>query len=254
LKAQAVLVHSSGQQLTRMMKILISVSDICSCDLKSLCSQDLEVVHRKSDVRKKGYTRGWELMLSYDFRTGLVAGFCKGTSSSYIVESIKLLKACGPEVRHPLLLSMVLFGHDSSFESDIKQRGVREWLRRLEHAIAMRPELEEKEGYMKYGVVDLGAMNRDLVECHAQVLWQRPISYLRIIDSFKEALELFYNNLPEKRKIPEIKETQTSMLSRLEFYRKKWQGIDTYAATTIERLEIQKSSVRSHPFLCIVRI
>jgi hypothetical protein len=110
-----------------------------------------------------------------------------------------------------------------------------------------------EEGYAKEGVVDLDAVNRDLVECHAQVLWKRPISYLRITDSFKEAMELFYKNLPEERKNLEIKKTQASMLSRLEFYRKKWQGIETYASTTLERLETQKSSVRPPSFLYMVK-
>ncbi|PMD36365.1 hypothetical protein L207DRAFT_637477 [Hyaloscypha variabilis F] len=200
----------------------------------------LQVVQRKSDVRKKGYTRGWELMLSYDFRTGLMAGFCKGTPSSHIVESIKSLKACCREICHPLLLPMILFSHDAP--SDIKQRDARDWLRKLEHAIAMRPDSEEG-GYMKDGVVNLDMVNRDLVQCHAQVLWQRPISYLRIIDSFKEALELFYNNIPENKRYPETEKIQISMLSRLEFYRKKWQGIETYANTTLERLATQKSSL-----------
>jgi hypothetical protein len=149
---------------------------------------------------------------------------------------------------------MILFVHDASFKSDIKQRDARDWLRRLEHAIAMRSDGEEKEGYMRDGVVDLDVVNRDLVECHAQVLWQRPISYLRIIDSFKEALEIFYNNIPEKRRYTETEKIQISMLSRLEFYRKKWQGIETYANTTLERLATQKSSVRPNFQLCMVKI
>jgi hypothetical protein len=28
-------------------------------------TQVTEIIHRKSDVRKKGKTRGWEMMLSY---------------------------------------------------------------------------------------------------------------------------------------------------------------------------------------------
>jgi hypothetical protein len=188
-------------------------------------------------------------MLSHDFRTGITTGFCKGTPSSDIAESINFLKACGPEICHPLLLPLIVFSHDASFKPDIKQRDARDWLRRLEHAISMRSEIEEREGYIREGVVDLDAVNRDLVECHAQVLWKRPIAFLRITDSFKETMELFYNNLPEERKNPRIKKTQTSMLSRLEFYKKKWEGIETYASTTLERIETQKSSVRPYSFL-----
>jgi len=188
-------------------------------------------------------------MLSHDFRTGVTTGFCKGTPSSDIVESISLLKGCGLEICHPLLLPLIIFSHDASFKSDIKQRDARDWLRRLEHTISMRSGIEEREGYVtEEGVVDLDAVNRDLVLCHAQVLWKRPIAFLRITDSFKEAMELFYNSMPEERKNPRIKKTQDSMLSRLEFYKKKWEGIETYASTTSERLEMQKSSVRPNLF------
>lgn len=186
--------------------------------------------------------RGWELMLSHDFRTGITTGFCKGTSSSNIVESMALLRGCGPDICHPLLFPLILFSLDASYKPDIKQRDARDQLRRLEHAISMRPEVEDREGYVKDEVVDL-------VECHSQVLWQRPIAYLRIAGSLQEAMDTFYNGLPEERKNQGITKTHASMLSRLEFYGKKWEGVETYASTTIERLEIQKSAVRHYPFL-----
>ncbi|OWP03416.1 hypothetical protein B2J93_7434 [Marssonina coronariae] len=203
----------------------------------------LQIVYRKSDVRKKGYTRGWELMLSHDVNNGITAGFCKGTPSSDIVECIKHLKECVLQIGHPMLLPIIIFSHDVSFKTDIKQREARDWLRRLEHAVSMRSEIEEREGYVKEGVVDLDAVNRDLVECHSQVLWKRPKAYLEILKGIEVAMAKFYEVLPESRKEKPMKALQASMLARMEFYRVKLQGIESYAHTTLQRLEIQRSAL-----------
>jgi hypothetical protein len=202
-----------------------------------------EIIYRKSDVRKKGYTRGWELMLSHDVNNGITTGFAKGTPSSDMVECIMHLKACVLQVGHPMLLPVIIFSHDVSYKSDIKQRDARDWLRRLEHAVSMRSEIEEREGYVKEGVVDLDAVNRDLVECHSQVLWKRPKAYLEILACIEKAMNNFFEKLPEARRDMDMRKLQASMLARLEFYRVKLQGIDSYAYTTLQRLDIQRSAV-----------
>ena len=46
----------------------------CSLDSSQpdyLTNPRLQIIFRKSDVRKKGKTRGWELMLSHDFVNGM---------------------------------------------------------------------------------------------------------------------------------------------------------------------------------------
>jgi hypothetical protein len=205
-----------------------------------------EIVYRKSDVRKKGYTRGWELTLSHSINETLTTGFCKGTPSSDIVECIKHLKACSSQVFHPLLLPTIIFSHDISFKTEIKQRDARDWLRRLEHAVSMRSEIQEQEGYVsKDGIVDLDAVNRDLVECHSQVLWKRPKAYLEILDEMEISMEKFLSKLPERRRVKEMRQLHASMLARLDFYKIKLRGIDSYAHTTLQRLDIQRSAVRS---------
>jgi hypothetical protein len=143
-----------------------------------------------------------------------------------------------------MLLPIIIFSHEVSFKTDIKQRDARDWLRKLEHAVSMRSEIEEKEGYVKEGVVDLDAVNRDLVECHSQVLWKRPKAYLEILAGIEKGMEKFYDKLPEQRKDGSMRTLQASMLARLEFYRVKLQGIESYAYTTLQRLDIQRSAVR----------
>jgi hypothetical protein len=61
----------------------------------------LQIIFRKSDVRKKGKTRGWQLDLSHDINQGMTTGFCKGTASSDIVECVKHLKSCAGQIGHP---------------------------------------------------------------------------------------------------------------------------------------------------------
>lgn len=203
-----------------------------------------EIIFRKSDVRKKGFTRGWELALSTSVRTGVTTGFFKGTPSSDVVECLRHLKQCGKQIQHPLLLPIIIFSHDVSFKTDIKQREARDWLRRLEHAVSLRSEIQEQEGYVtKEGVVDLDAVNRDLVECHSQVLWKRPKAYLQLCASIEQAMDQYYARLPEERRDVETKKLHSSMQSRMDFYRVKLQGIESYAYTTLKRLDIQRSAV-----------
>ncbi|CAI4217887.1 unnamed protein product [Parascedosporium putredinis] len=60
-----------------------------------------EFIFRKSDVRKKGRTRGWETMLSYNFQTGITTGYVKGTPNTDITTAISHLKACSGQAGHP---------------------------------------------------------------------------------------------------------------------------------------------------------
>ncbi|KAJ9161560.1 Magnesium transport protein CorA [Coniochaeta hoffmannii] len=208
----------------------------------------LQIIFRKSDVRKKGKTRGWELMLSHSFRTGITTGYAKGTESSDMVGSVKHLKACAAQVMHPLLLPIIILSHDLSTKVDQKQREARDWLRRLEHAVSMRNEIVEAEGYVKQDYMDLDQINRDLVECHSQVLWKRPQAYQEIIDGINTAMTRFWEKASQDPEAyggrgGEVDRLHRSMLGRLEFYSAKLKGTENYAHTTLERLTIQRAAL-----------
>jgi hypothetical protein len=213
-----------------------------------LHSPTQEIIFRKSDVRKKGKTRGWELMLSHSFRTGITTGYAKGTESSDMVESVKHLMACARQVMHPLLLPIIILSHDLSTKNDQKQREARDWLRRLEHAVSMRNDIVETEGYVKQDYMDLDQINRDLVECHSQVLWKRPQAYQEIIDGINTAMKRFWD-MAERDPASyggrggEVDRLHRSMLGRLEFYSAKLKGTENYAHTTLERLTIQRAAL-----------
>ncbi|WDK15899.1 hypothetical protein CGRA01v4_07180 [Colletotrichum graminicola] len=210
----------------------------------------LQIIFRKSDVRKKGKTRGWEIMLSHCFSTGITSGFVKGTPSSDIVSAIQHLTFCARQVGHPMLLPIIILSHDLSSQNDQKQRDARDWLRKLEHAVSMRNEIEDEEGYVsKDGYLEVDAISRDLVECHSQVLWKRPQAYLEIVKEMEAGLEKFKKMVPAEHLPSDLDKLHRSMIARLDFYRLKLKGIENYQATTLERLHIQRSAVC---FFCFV--
>ncbi|GJC95376.1 protein kinase [Colletotrichum higginsianum] len=204
----------------------------------------LQIIFRKSDVRKKGKTRGWEIMLSHCFSNGITSGYVKGTPSSDIVAAIQHLTFCARQVGHPMLLPIIILSHDLSSQNDQKQRDARDWLRKLEHAVSMRNEIEDEEGYVsKDGYLEVDAISRDLVECHSQVLWKRPQAYLEIVKEIEAGLHKFKEKVPADHLTPDLDKLHRSMIARLDFYRLKLKGIENYQATTLERLHIQRSAL-----------
>ncbi len=152
-----------------------------------------DVVHRKSDVRKKGKTRGWEMMLSYSFKTGITSGYIKGTPSSDVVTALSHLQSCASQIGHPLLLSTILLAYDLSPANDQKQRDARDWVRRLENAVSLRDEIQESEMYFQDGLLEIDGLSRDLVECHGHVMWKRPQAYMALCDEMIKAMDTTQN-------------------------------------------------------------
>lgn len=194
-------------------------------------------------------------MLSHSFRTNITTGYAKGTASSDLVESIKHLRACAAQILHPLLLPVIILSHDLAPKNDVKQRTARDWLRNLEHAVSMRADvLEEESKYITgEGVVDLDQINRDLVECHSQVLWKRPQAYQEIIRGLHGALDRFWERARDDPAYGgaggEVDKLQRNFRGRLEFYQAKLKGTENYAHITLERLAIQRAAVSQTPFL-----
>ncbi|PMB69586.1 hypothetical protein BM221_004230 [Beauveria bassiana] len=226
----------------------------------------LHIVHRKSDVRKKGRTRGWEMMLSHSFATGVTTGFVKGTPSSDIVAALRHLRACAAQAGHPLLLPTIILAHDLAPANDQKQRDARDWLRRLEHAVSMRDEIEVGEQYFQNGQLEVDGLNRDLVECHSNVLWKRPQAYMALTGEMEKAMGLFKDmheataaarsnqsaeaeaeaeaaaaaRDEERRQLDRL---HRSMLARMYFYKVKLTGLENYIHTTLQRLKVQREAL-----------
>ncbi|KAK5990066.1 hypothetical protein PT974_08329 [Cladobotryum mycophilum] len=213
----------------------------------------LQIVHRKSDVRKKGKTRGWEIMLSHCFKTATTSGFVKGTVSSDIKPALTHLLACAKQIGHPMLLPTIILSYDLSPANDQKQRGARDWLRKLEHAVSMRDEVEEKDQYSSGDTLQVDGLNRDLVECHGHVMWKRPQAYFVLVREMELCMERFKvlwldakrwdmtdEELAHRKEIDKL---HRSMMSRLEFYKIKLKGLENYIHTTLERLKVQREAL-----------
>ncbi|KAM0562190.1 hypothetical protein ACHAPJ_002635 [Fusarium lateritium] len=215
----------------------------------------LQIIHRKSDVLKKGRTRGWEMLLSYSFKTGITTGFIKGTPSSEVEKSLTHLRACADQVGHPILLPIIILSYDLSPENDEKQRKARHWLRRLENAVSLRNEVEEQEQYFQDGLIDIDGLSRDLVECHGNVMWKRPQAYEALVKEIEKAMENFRDMSTklgpaaeeqgevERKQRKEIDKLHRSMLSRLDFYKVKLKGLENYIHITLERLKVQREAL-----------
>ncbi|PKS10220.1 hypothetical protein jhhlp_001970 [Lomentospora prolificans] len=203
---------------------------------------NLQLIFRKSDVRKKGRTRGWETMLSYNFRTGMTTGYVKGTPNTDITTAINHIKACAGQVSHPLLLPMVMLSFELAPENEIRQRQARDWLRRLEHAISGRDEIKDEESYVKSGVLDMDGITRDMYECNGQVLWKKPQAYMETIKEFRKAMMRFRDQVSEDKFVGELDKMHRSMMARMEFYMSKLKGLENYSWTTLERLRIQREA------------
>ncbi|GAB1315448.1 hypothetical protein MFIFM68171_05658 [Madurella fahalii] len=202
-----------------------------------------QMIFRRSGVWRDGRTTGLEMILSHELKTGITTGFRKGTPSSEIQEAIDLLQDCTSDLGHALLLPLIVLGSQYSWKAERHQREAREWLRRMESVIAMRHNIAPDSAFLTNGVLDIVAINRDLVECHAQVLLKRPSAYITVIDAMEHAAACFIANLPEERNSTDVKRFQQAVELRLGFYKRRWEGIEVYANTTLQRLEIQRNAL-----------
>ena len=221
-----------------------------------------DIIFRKSDTRKQGKTEGWDVSLSYSFNTGITTGFVKGTATSHIAECLDSLRSCAADTAHPLLLPLLLLSRDLGSGRDEQLRATRDWVRRLERDISQRlggdDDAPTRAGRGLHaflgggrpaprapdGLADIEATTRALVECHAQVLRKRPADWLEIIRNMDATMRRFRDRVPPARWTAELDALHAGLAGRLDFYRIKLHGIEGYAHTTMERLEIQRKAVR----------
>ncbi|KAI1863420.1 uncharacterized protein JN550_009531 [Neoarthrinium moseri] len=197
----------------------------------------LHIIVRKADMRKKGKTRGWELVLSYSFRDKITTAFLKGTPCSNVSESLKLVKDSPSQICHPLLLPMTLAA--LYLNGSLEQRTLdgRQSLRQVEDALTFsRTPMEDSP----YNDLDLNIIGRDLVEINSAMLRSDPEAWMGIIGDAQKALSLFFEYLPECARSPEITKAHHKFSSRLSLYNNRLQGMKGYVRNTQRRLEIQK--------------
>jgi hypothetical protein len=193
--------------------------------------------------------------------TGVTTAFCKASPKSYIIDSIEHLKSSSQQIGHPILFPIIIFSHYYSARLEVQQRDARLGLRKIEMALNFIPDKHESELVLggvvvensddyfdEHRIIDFDRINRDLVETHAKTLSHSPAAYLRVLDGFKEAMDLFVRQqrVAIQYEWPEL--THSKFASRIGFYRKKVQGQEYYQSSTLQRLDAQRSAVSFFSF------
>ncbi|TGO70878.1 hypothetical protein BELL_0651g00010 [Botrytis elliptica] len=197
----------------------------------------LQIIYRKSDVKKASSARNWELVLSHSLKTGITNVFFKGTPRADVTRCITCLRQCVGEIDHPLFLPALVFSCDIDFGEDKRHRDNRERVRILEKQVVDASHIYAHPDFTKRDQVNLSQINSDLVDCHKNVLWKRPEGYITIVQKMEKTLSEFKVLWPDERKV-RLRDIQTMMEGRLELLQSKLQGISTHREVTISRLKL----------------
>ncbi|KAK0726002.1 hypothetical protein B0H67DRAFT_144609 [Lasiosphaeris hirsuta] len=205
-----------------------------------------KMVFRKSDVKWKGTSRGWEMALSYSFRTRITSGYIRGTESARIGIMVESLQACAKTASHPFLLPVLMLGSDlSPIESD--QRVIRDTLRSLESAVGGgRYNIEPAEGYGPETDIKLDQINRELADLQCRVMWKRPQAWQSAVGRLNDATMRFWERLPEEdRRGRDLESLHMTIQARLDFTTVRLEGLESYTQVSLERLNIQREVMNS---------
>ncbi|KFA63314.1 hypothetical protein S40285_07639 [Stachybotrys chlorohalonatus IBT 40285] len=195
----------------------------------------LQLIFRKSDVQRKSMSHGWELLLSYSFRTRLTSGYAKGTPRDGGIET--MLKQVGRlENIHPLDSPTLLLYHELGSDNERAQRVLRERVREMENALIDRYAAAGGSSYLKDRSFDLDTINRDLAGLQCRALQKRPQAWKHVVERMEQAAMVYYEHLPDKERTVEMAQAHNEVLSRLSFMKSKLEGLENYTHTTLQRL------------------
>ncbi|KAB5523098.1 hypothetical protein GE09DRAFT_977065 [Coniochaeta sp. 2T2.1] len=220
----------------------------------------LQFVFRKSDVKWGTQSRGFEMMLSYNFRTRITSGYLRGNKSDAVAnkpdevkEVLELLEGCSKTASHPLLLPTLYLVTQLSTENDNGQRSIRSKLRRLEKALVQRyaePVMigqtahQTDEELLKKGL-KLDTINGELADLHCTAMWKRPQAWQNVVRRIVEAAERFWDTIEEDVKTPELTKMHRELCNTLQLLTVKLEGLESYTHVTLERLSLQRQVMDS---------
>ncbi|KAF5012369.1 hypothetical protein FDECE_1596 [Fusarium decemcellulare] len=202
----------------------------------------LQIIFRKSDVEWKGTSRGWEMMLSYSFRTKITSGYIRvkyDTSNSKGMQDYTRINTIFEELplwaasaSHPLLLPLMFLVQQLSPENDEKQREARKM-------VNSAPDFNEETH------LDLYKISQELADCQCTVLWKRPQAWKNVVSRMVKATECFWDGLAEEDKSPAMAELNSSILDQFDFLIIKLDNLENYAHVSSERLKLQRQVMDS---------
>ncbi|KAI1852091.1 hypothetical protein JX266_002944 [Neoarthrinium moseri] len=205
----------------------------------------LQIVFRKSDVSQNGNTRGWEMVLSYSFRSKITSGYVKGAENAEIEDIINQVWASRAQISHPLLLPLMFISRELASKNDMTQRTAREQLRRLENVLVGRYKMNPAQGHEIPDYLTMAHIKKTLFKCLGEVLWKRPQAWQNVVQRMRKASECFWDNLPDAAEPAEMKKLQRMVRSRFDFLEAKLEGLEHYAHVSWARLEIQRGEMHN---------
>ncbi|KAI1281581.1 hypothetical protein F5Y07DRAFT_411674 [Xylaria sp. FL0933] len=208
----------------------------------------LQFIFRKADAQWETSTRGWEMMMTYCFKSRITSGYIKGTKSAVINRQLQHLTACCRPVAHPLLLPILLI-HDLSAKNDEDQRAVRAKIRELEGALSQRYQKYTAVSYGPEREIDLDSVNQQLTECQCRVLQKKPQAWRNAVDRVEKAMHAFGEAIQAQNREAkcdyQLQMLHKSLLSRLDFLAGKLDSLESYAHVSLERLKSQREVMLS---------
>lgn len=188
-------------------------------------------------------TRGWELILSHDFEENTTTGFYKGTGSSKMADVLESLKQCANNSYHPLLIPLIIFEMECMAGTELRQRTARAWVRSIENQLGQE-FLHPTDDSLHLAELHSELLRRDIVECHAQVLWKAPRDYIRILQSFRACLGKMEPEVHKASSNTKIMvETHEKLGSRVNLLEQRFESLSIYMDKTLMRLSMQQDAV-----------
>ncbi|KAI0967978.1 hypothetical protein F4678DRAFT_474843 [Xylaria arbuscula] len=208
----------------------------------------LQLIFRKADRHWKTNTRGWEIMLTYCFKSKTTSGYVKAAKSGEINRQLQHLTACCRPVVHPLLLPILLI-HDLSAKNEKVQREVRGKIRELEGALSQRYPKHAAPNYGPERSIDLDSLHRQMTECQCKALQKKPQAWRHALERVQKATHAFWEAVraqaPEDEPDQQLQLLHRSLLSRLDFLAGTLDGLESYAHVSLERLKSQREVMLS---------
>jgi hypothetical protein len=145
-----------------------------------------------------------------------------------------------------LLLPFLMLKAELSSKNDKHQRDMRSRLRMLENDLSGRYKDGNKRGPKPpedANIRKLDTINRDLTDCHCQVLWKRPQAWQLAVKGLTTAAAAFWEHLPANDQ-PQFSAAHEFIMSGLDLLKVKCEGMESYTHVTLERLNLQREVVR----------
>ncbi|KAK8061722.1 hypothetical protein PG994_008088 [Apiospora phragmitis] len=197
------------------------------------------MVFRKSDVQWAGNPRGWQMILSYSFKTRVTSG----TKNAKLGEILSQLKGCGSPVHHPLLLPVIMLCQELGARNE-KQRDIRRGIRELETLlIDSYRDVKETEGHIRLGDLTLEKISQKITEYQSEVNWKRPQAWKSALAKIHDAAHWWWDNRTDSPR-PALDKLHRSLLDRLLFYNIKLDDLENYARISLSRLDNLRQVMR----------